>query len=132
MNRTGHFGSILLAAQATSITFCIALCACNRASNPSDAAQESDPRQGKIEIERAACGSCHTIPGIPGADAQVGPPLDRFGERKFVAGLLPNTPDNLALWIARPQQIAPGNVMPGMSLNRRQARDIAAYLEQLH
>lgn len=87
--------------------------------------------QGGIEIYRAACGSCHVIPGIVGADGVTGPPLDRFGARKIIAGLLPNTPDNLALWLAHPQKMAPGNAMPDMGLNEKQARDIAAYLERL-
>ncbi len=50
----------------------------------------------------------------------------------MVAGLLPNTPDNLALWIARPQEIVPGNVMPDSGLSVAQARNIAAYLDSLH
>ena len=71
------------------------------------------------------------IPGVVGAYGSVGPPLDNFGDRKIVAGLLPNTPDNLALWIERPQEIVPGNVMPNMGLDKKQSRDIAAYLETL-
>jgi cytochrome c1 len=110
---------------------CLALFACGRDSPQSEGSNEN-LRQGKIEIDRAACGSCHVVPEVAGADSLAGPPLTAFGDRKYIAGLLPNTPDNLALWIAHPQRIAPGNAMPDMGLSEHQAHDIAAYLESLH
>jgi cytochrome c2 len=61
----------------------------------------------------------------------VGPPLDHFARRVYIAGVLRNTPDNLALWIHDPQAVIPGNVMPIMGVDKRDARDIAAYLYTL-
>ncbi|MFO1061774.1 MAG: cytochrome c oxidase assembly protein [Dongiaceae bacterium] len=90
-----------------------------------------NPREGARQIAEVGCGSCHTIPGITGADAVVGPPLTRMGRRIYVAGLLRNTPDNLVAWLMDPQRIVPGNVMPNMHLQEAQARDIAAYLYTL-
>ena len=87
-----------------------------------------DPRRGAKQIAEIGCGACHTIPGISGADALVGPPLDQMGRRIYLAGLLRNTPDNMVAWLRNPQRIAPGNVMPDMNLTQDQARDIAAYL----
>ena len=49
----------------------------------------------------------------------------------MIAGMLPNTPDNLVLWLQRPQSVVPGNGMPDMGLSPRQAHDIAAYLYTL-
>ena len=119
------------ARRALALTMCLALFACGRDSPQSEGSNEN-LRQGKIEIDRAACGSCHVVPEVAGADSLAGPPLTAFGDRKYIAGLLPNTPDNLALWIAHPQRIAPGNAMPDMGLSEHQAHDIAAYLESLH
>lgn len=119
------------ALRAVGLATCLALLACGRGLPPRQAGH-GGWRQGKIEIDRAACGSCHVIPDIAGADSLVGPPLTAFGDRKYIAGLLPNTPDNLALWIVHPQRIAPGNAMPDMGLSERQAHEIAAYLESLH
>lgn len=119
------------ALQAVALGMCLALLACGRGS-PQSEAGNGNLRQGKLEIDRAACGSCHVIPDVAGADSLAGPPLTAFGDRKYIAGLLPNTPDNLALWIAHPQRIVPGNAMPDMGLSNIQARDIAAYLESLH
>jgi cytochrome c len=53
-----------------------------------------DPERGKEMIQQSGCPACHSIPGIAGANGQVGPPLDHFAGRVYVAGVLPNTPDN--------------------------------------
>jgi cytochrome c1 len=71
------------------------------------------------------------IPGIEGANASVGPPLYEMAERSLIAGNLPNTPDNLVLWIQHPQQIEPGSDMPEMGISEPVARDIAAYLYEV-
>ena len=90
-----------------------------------------DPKHGAVVVEQAQCGACHKIPGIVQADGLVGPPLASFGRRTMIAGLLPNTPDNLVLWLRRPQSVVPGNAMPDTGLTEAQARDVAAYLDSL-
>jgi cytochrome c2 len=87
-----------------------------------------DPRRGKELILRYGCGSCHTIPGVPGADALVGPPLDRFGLRSFIAGRLQNTPDHLVRWIHNPKQVDEKTAMPEMGIPESEAVHIARYL----
>ena len=77
------------------------------------------------------CTACHSVPGIAGANANVGPPLTRFGERTYVAGMLRNTPSNLVRWIRDPQGVVPGNAMPNMGVSEADARDIAAFLYTL-
>ena len=90
-----------------------------------------NPDQGRADITKIGCGSCHIIPGIPEAVGLVGPPLDHMGKRIYVAGLLRNTPENLASWLEDPQKYVPGNAMPDMGLTKQQAHDIAAYLQTL-
>src|SRR5690242_19151062 len=63
---------------------------------------------GRSLVASYGCGSCHSIPGIPGADALVAPPLEHFYERSYIAGVLPNTRENLIRWVQNPQQIKPG------------------------
>jgi cytochrome c1 len=77
------------------------------------------------------CGSCHIIPGINGADGRVGPPLEKWAERVYIAGKLPNNPENLILWLMNPQEIKPGTAMPNMDITEKEARDISAYLYTL-
>jgi len=83
---------------------------------------------GRALIANYGCGSCHTIPGIPGADSMAGPPLEYFYQRTYIAGRLPNTWDNLTHWIQDPQGIEPGTAMPNLGVSENEAHDIAAYL----
>jgi cytochrome c2 len=106
----------------------LALLAALAAAQAAPLAVPGNAQHGRALIRQYGCGSCHVIPGISGADATVGPPLTQIGRRIYVAGVLRNTPDNLARWIEHPQQIVPGNVMPDMGVTHKQAQDIAAYL----
>jgi cytochrome c2 len=74
------------------------------------------------------CSGCHTIPGIPRANGLVGPPLNSMSGRLYVAGMLPNTPDNLVYWIFNPRQVNPKTAMPMTGISAAEARDAAAYL----
>src|SRR5574338_742507 len=71
-----------------------------------------DPQAGHEAIVRYGFGACHTIPGIRRAQGMVGQPLTAFGKRIFVAGKLPNTPENLIHWILNPQDVSPDTAMP--------------------
>jgi cytochrome c len=86
---------------------------------------------GKKLIKQYGCGSCHEIPGVAGANGLVGPPLEKFGRRGYIAGELPNTPDNLTHWIADPKAVEPGTDMPDLGVTPQQARNITAYLYTL-
>ena len=90
-----------------------------------------DPGKGMVAIDKYGCGGCHTIPGVAGANATVGPPLTNIASRSILGGHLTNTPDNMMRWIKHPQQIDPKNVMPDMGVNDQDARDITAYLYTL-
>lgn len=94
-------------------------------------AAESLVEYGAKLVATNGCGSCHEIPGIYGASGLVGPPLGNIGRRVYIAGVLPNTPENLAAWVENPQAYVPGNAMPNMGLTIQQGRAIAAYLETL-
>ena len=87
--------------------------------------------RGKQVIGSFKCGSCHTIPGIRGAGGVVGPPLMFLSRRTFIAGELPNTPENLVRWVLSPKDVEPGTAMPALGLTDQQARDVAAYLYTL-
>jgi len=90
-----------------------------------------DPDRGAVAIHKYGCDSCHTIPGIRGALAHVGPPLTEIGVRKYVAGQLSNTPDNLQTWIRHPRRVEPHTAMPDTGVTEIDGRDIAAYLYTL-
>lgn len=90
-----------------------------------------DPERGKAALRRYGCTSCHSTPGVRPANAAVGPPLDMWSRRGFIAGALINTPDNLVHWIMRPQSVDPGTAMPDVGVTEEDAQHIAAYLFRL-
>lgn len=89
------------------------------------------PERGRAAMARYGCGTCHAIPGVRGARGQVGPPLDRFGERALIAGQLPNRPAVLIGWLIDPPRLIPATGMPESGVTERDARDMAAYLYTL-
>ena len=91
-----------------------------------------DVQRGRALTQSMGCANCHTIPGVPHADGNVGPPLTRFADRTYIAGMLRNEPANLQHWLRHPQQVVPGNAMPDMGIDEQQARDLAAFLYTLH
>lgn len=109
------------------------LSACGTGSEaPGVVVPGGDPVRGQGALLGYGCASCHTIPGVDSTRATVGPPLTQFARRRFVAGELENTPENVVRWIMNPQSIDPGTAMPNLSVNEGAARDMAAYLYTLH
>ncbi|GGB99587.1 c-type cytochrome [Pseudoduganella buxea] len=84
--------------------------------------------RGRTVLTQYACQACHLIPGVTGPETYVGPPLHGLGQRRYIAGLLPTSADNLARWIVAPGQVDPHTTMPTLGVNERDARDMAAYL----
>ena len=91
-----------------------------------------DARRGRQALFQYACNACHSIPGVTGSKAQVGPPLEGIAGRSLIAGKLANTPDNMVLWLRKTQEVKPLTAMPQLGLTEQDARDIAAYLATLH
>jgi cytochrome c2 len=78
------------------------------------------------------CPTCHVIPGVPGAIGKVGPSLASLTQRSYLAGVLPNTPENLEQWVMHPQKFQPGIAMPEMGVSPADAQQIAVFLESNH
>jgi cytochrome c oxidase subunit 2 len=77
------------------------------------------------------CGNCHTVRGTEAAGA-LGPDLSHLMQRSTIAaGQLPNNGPVLAHWIADPQSLKPGSLMPAPSLSETELADIHAYLKTL-
>jgi cytochrome c2 len=113
------------------LTATVAACGRHGAIELGQEATGGDVKVGEHLIYTYGCGSCHVIPGVAEANGRVGPSLQGFGSRYYVAGLLVNTPENLFHWVSKPQEIDPDTAMPDLGVTERQARDIAAYLYTL-
>lgn len=107
------------------------LAGCGGGDDPVRQVPGGDPAAGKQLIASYGCGACHMIPGVSGADGLVGPPLEKFARRVYIAGEVPNNADFLIRWIEVPQAIEPGTAMPNLGVTEGQARNIAAYLYTL-
>ena len=87
--------------------------------------------QGEQAFLNGACIGCHTIDGTK-AQGKVGPNLTHFASRSVFAGAtLTNTPDNVAKWLADPQAVKPGNLMPDLHLAQDQINNLVVFLESL-
>ena len=90
-----------------------------------------DPRYGPSLMRKYGCQTCHTIPGVDGANGLVGPPLAGIAARSYIGGVLPNTPDNMTRWIMNPKGVDSLTAMPNTGVTDSDARHIAAYLYTL-
>ncbi len=105
--------------------------ACRGPDEPRRPVAQGDAERGRALIQSYGCGSCHTIPGVLGARALVGPPLWAIADRGYIGGVLPNTQSDMVRWIRNPRAINPRTVMPNLGVTESDARDIAAYLSTL-
>ena len=116
--------------------FVLALAACNPGTREEElsaaaAMTGGNPNHGPALMRSYGCASCHTIPGVDGANATVGPPLTNIAVRGYIGGVLPNAPDNMIRWIRDPKGVDSLTAMPNTGVTERDARDIAAYLYTL-
>ena len=89
--------------------------------------------EGARIIASKPCGACHTIPGVPGAQATIGPNLAGVGSRtKIAGGAVDNRgPNDLKAWIMNPGGLKPGTAMPNLGLSDDEATKIVAFLVTL-
>ncbi len=79
----------------------------------------------------AKCGVCHSVRGTP-ATGVLGPDLSHLMSRpKIAAAALPNTIGSLSAWIADPQHVKPGALMPRLDLSGPELTRIRRFLETL-
>ena len=90
-----------------------------------------NPSRGPDLLRKYGCQTCHTIPGVVGANGLVGPPLAGIASRSYIAGVLPNAPDNMLRWIRDPKSVDEKTAMPNTGVTPSDARHIAAYLYTL-
>src|SRR5690606_805342 len=105
------------------VVSCLAGCAPSRESFVR--LPNADPEQGRVEMKNYSCGVCHVIPGVRGARGQVGPTLESYAKRVYVAGKFQNEPQLLAQWIQDAPSLASETAMPAIDMSDEQARNMA-------
>lgn len=87
-------------------------------------------RTGQHDFEMH-CGNCHAVRGTAAAGA-LGPDLSHLMQRSTIAAAsLPNDGPTLAHWMADPQNLKPGSLMPAPVLSEQELANIHAYLKTL-
>jgi cytochrome c2 len=106
--------------------------ACDRADEHLDMlVHGGDAERGRTIIKKYGCNTCHTIPGVAGANSLVGPPLTGIAQRMYIGGVTTNTPEHMVSWIENPKQFDSKTAMPNVGVSHRDAVDIASYLYTL-
>lgn len=126
--RSSRAPSLAWAALAAAL---LAACPAVGTQRAPEAGERVQAELGRELIKQYGCGSCHTIPGVAGADGLVGPPLTHFSQRGYIAGRLTNSPENLARWIQDPDGVDPETAMPDLGVTAEEARNMAAYLHSI-
>jgi cytochrome c oxidase subunit 2 len=95
--------------------------------------------KGRALFQSKTCFSCHVVRGHAVGGSAAYPDLTHVGARTTIAaGLLQNTPEQLARWISHPDQVKPGNrmwsegyVKNNIKLTPDDVAALVAYLESL-
>jgi cytochrome c oxidase subunit 2 len=100
-----------------------------------DANNSDDPevQKGKKAFLSQSCINCHRVRGTA-ARGKVGPDLTHLMSREtLAAGTIKNDREgqNLRAWIADPQKIKPGCLMPAFGLSPRELDAVVRYLASL-
>lgn len=97
-------------------------------------AQSGGAAAGEAAFLKSDCIGCHTIQGTTAA-GKIGPNLTHLGGRStLAAGIMPNTPENLAKWIRNSESFKPGSKMPAhpsATLKDEDLQAIVSYLQGL-
>lgn len=114
------------------LVLCLTSAACSHGERGAIALTHGgSPSRGEELIRAYGCGSCHTIPRVAGAESTVGPNLQGIAGRAYIAGVLPNTPENMMQWLINPPAVDDKTAMPNLHVGATEARDIAAFLYTL-
>lgn len=98
---------------------------------PATASADPVLARGMQIVTGGQCAMCHVIRGTAAAGRN-GPDLTHVASRRSIAGgALPMSRGALQGWIAQPQAIKPGTMMPAVPLDGADADAVARYLESL-
>jgi cytochrome c oxidase subunit 2 len=91
----------------------------------------AEARRGREVFLSTSCVMCHTVRGTI-AGATVGPDLTHVASRLTIgAGSLPFTRGHLQGWVANPQSVKPGALMPATALPSQDLQALVTWLEEL-
>jgi cytochrome c oxidase subunit 2 len=100
-------------------------------ARPASPSLDATAQHGRDVFEKSSCARCHTVRGTS-ADGTLAPDLTHLMSRQAIAaGVLANTPDNLAAWIRDPHAWKPGVTMPAVPLSDSDLHAVVTWLTTL-
>jgi cytochrome c oxidase subunit 2 len=92
------------------------------------AVEDAAAATGRDTFLAQSCVNCHRVRGT-GARGTFAPDLTHLMSRQTLAsGMVPNTRAELAKWVANPQQVKEGCLMPAFGLSQSQVELVVDYL----
>jgi cytochrome c len=127
---------VLRASLPTRLTTGALLCAAVLASGcakeePASRVVGGDPERGRLLVQQYQCAACHFIPEVQGPNGDAGPSLQYMGRLSYIAGSIPNQPENMIRFLQNPPAVKPGTLMPALGITDDEARHMAAFMYSL-
>ncbi|GAA0414119.1 c-type cytochrome [Massilia aurea] len=127
---------MLRASLPTRLTTGALLCAAVLASGcakeePASRVSGGDPERGRLLVQQYQCAACHFIPEVQGPNGDAGPSLESMGRLSYIAGSIPNQPENMIRFLQNPPAVKPGTLMPALGITDDEARHMAAFMYSL-
>lgn len=64
-------------------------------------------------------------------NGDAGPSLETMGRMSYIAGSIPNQPENMIRFLQNPPAVKPGTLMPALGISEDEARHMAAFMYTL-
>lgn len=92
------------------------------------AVDEPASRDGRAAFLAQSCVNCHRVRGTAAAGGYAPDLTHLMSRRTLASGMVPNTRENLRQWVADPQKVKPGCLMPAFGLSPTDLDRIVGYL----
>ena len=114
-----------------ALLVCAALASGCAKEKPASRVAGGDPERGRLLVQQYQCAACHYIPEVQGVNGDAGPSLETMGRMSYIAGSIPNQPENMIRFLQNPPAVKPGTLMPALGISEDEARHMAAFMYTL-
>lgn len=116
---------------AGTVLVCAVLASGCTKEAPASRVAGGDPERGRLLVQQYQCAACHFIPEVQGPNGDAGPSLQSMGRMSYIAGSIPNQPENMIRFLQNPPAVKPGTLMPALGISNDEARHMAAFMYSL-
>ena len=130
-NPPRHYHRFQYVLSTGTLLLCAALASGCAKDEPTSRVVGGDPERGRLLVQQYQCAACHFIPEVQGAGGDAGPSLQYMGRLSYIAGSIPNQPENMIRFLQNPPAVKPGTLMPALGISDDEARHMAAFMYTL-